>query len=128
MYITSEDYKEFTGVTELPESFTLLVNLAGAELDTVTRFYYQFNELADDFKSRQFKKALILQIMFFDDHGITTVEELNNKATSVRLGDMTVQYGRQGNRVSESERASALSKDALNALRGTGLLYRGVSY
>lgn len=127
MYITQEEYEDFTE-KEAPENFKYLEEIASAELDSVTRFYFRFNELGNDFKSEQFKKALIFQIDFFVTNKAHSVEQLNNKPDSVRIGDTTVSYNRTGTGAESSKRDSALSKDALNALRGTGLLYRGVSY
>ncbi len=125
MYITPEEYTEFTG-KKAPSNFKYLVEIASAELDAVTRFYFRFNELADDLKSVQFKKALIFQVDFMIENKITSVEQLNSKPDSVRIGDTTVSYNRTGTSAESSKRDSILSKDALNALRGTNLLYRGV--
>lgn len=127
MYITQEEYEEFTGETA-PNNFKKLEEIASAELDSVTRFYFRFNELGNDFKSQQFKKALMLQIDFFVQGKAHSVEQLNNKPDSVKIGDTTVSYNRTGTGAESSKRDSALSNDALNALRGTGLLYRGVGY
>lgn len=127
MYITQEEYEDFTE-KEAPKNFKYLEEIASAELDSVTRYYFRFNELGNDFKSEQFKKALIFQIDFFVTNKTHSVEQLNNKPDSVRIGDTTVSYNRTGTGAESSKRDSALSKDALNALRGTGLLYRGVSY
>lgn len=125
MYITQEEYTDFTGKST-PENFKYLLEIASTELDVVTRFYFRHNELADDLKSEQFKKALIFQVDFMIENKITSVEQLNNKPDSVRIGDTTVSYNRTGTSAESSKRDSMLSKDALNALRGTGLLYRGV--
>lgn len=127
MYITQSEYTEFTGETA-PENFKFLEEIASAELDSVTRFYFRFNELADDLKSTQFKKALMFQINFYVQTGFSSVEEMNNQPDSVRMGDTTVSYNRTGTGAESNKRDTALSKDALNALRGTGLLYRGVGF
>lgn len=125
MYITPEQYEELTG-KEAPENFKHLEMMASAELDSVTRFYFQYNELADDLKSRQFKKAMVIQIDFLTNNEATTVEELNSQPDSIRMGDTTVTYNRTGTGAEARKRHSALSEDALNTLRGTNLLYRGV--
>lgn len=127
MYITSDDYQQLTG-KEAPENFKHLEMMASAELNSVTRFYFEFNELADDLKSKQFKKAMAIQISFLASNEMMTVEELNNQPDSVRMGDTTVTYNRTGTGAEVRKRHSALSGDALNALRGTGLLYRGVRH
>lgn len=127
MYITQEEYEEFTG-KDAPKNFKYLLEIASAELDSVTRFYFKHNELTNDLKSMQFKKALIFQVDFFITNKAHSVEQLNSKPDSVRIGDTTVSYNRTGTGAESSKRDTALSKDALNALRGTGLLYRGVGY
>lgn len=123
-YLTREEYKELTGA-EAPNDFDKLELRAGAELESVTRFYYAHNPLLDDFVGRQFKKAIACQIDFYSEVGTTSSEKLNAKPDSVRIGNTTVSYNRTGSGAEQSKRSSALSQDALNLLRGTGLLYRG---
>lgn len=128
MYITEQEYKEMTG-QEAPDNFRRLEMKAGAELDTVTRFYYVHNPLTDDFVGRQFKKAMVAQIDFFIEIGTTSSEQMNAQPDSVRIGSTTISYNRTGSGAEQAKRSSALSQDALNLLKGTGLLYRGgVSY
>lgn len=123
-YITREEYKGLTGV-EAPDNFEKLEMIAGAELDSVTRYYYAHNPLVEDFRGKQFKKALIVQIDFFIKTGTASSEEMNSQPDSVRIGNTTVSYNRTGTGAEQAKRNSALSQDALNLLRGTGLLYRG---
>lgn len=127
VYLTEEEYEELTGETP-PKNFKRLEMNASGELDTVTSFHFVWHPLTDDFISRQFKKALIAQIDFYAQTGTTSSEEMNSKPDSVRIGDTTVSYNRTGSGAEQSRRSSALSQDALNLLKGTGLLYRGVSY
>ena len=125
VYITQEEYKELTG-EDAPVSFKRLEMKARAELDSVTRFYYVRNPLNDDFVGNQFKLAMVAQIDFYVDSGTTSSEDMNNQPDSVRIGNTTVSYNRTGTGAEQSRRSSALSQDALNLLKATGLLYRGL--
>lgn len=124
MYITDQEFKEFTGL-DAPSNFKYLEMRASAELDTATRFYFQTNDFTGDFISEQFKKAMVVQVQFYMDMDTTSSEKMNAKPDSVRIGDTTVSYNRSGNATERSRRDTALSQDALNLLRGTGLLFRG---
>lgn len=125
VYITQEEYKELTG-EDAPVNFKRLEMKARAELDSVTRFYYVRNPLNDDFVGNQFKLAMIAQIDFYVDSGTTSSEDMNNQPDSVRIGNTTVSYNRTGTGAEQSRRSSALSQDALNLIKATGLLYRGL--
>lgn len=126
-YLTQTEYAEIMGVTA-PSKFEELVKRAGNELDIITRFYFAHNPIGGDFKSNQFKKAVAYQIEFYVETETTMSESLNAQPDSVRVGNTTVSYNRTGTGAESSKRTSALSQDALNMLRGTGLLYRGASY
>jgi hypothetical protein len=123
-YITAEEFKDFTG-EEAPDNFKYLEMRARAELDTATRFHFRTNEFTDDFISQQFKQAMVVQVQFYIEMETTSSEAMNAKPDSVRIGDTTVSYNRSGNATERSRRDTALSQDAVNLLRGTGLLYRG---
>lgn len=123
-YLTEQKYTELTG-NEAPDNYRFLEMRARAELDTVTRFYFRQHEFSDDFISEQFKQAMAVQVQFFIDMDSMSSEELNNRPDSVRIGDTTVSYNRSGNATEATRRDTAVSQDAINLLRGTGLLYRG---
>lgn len=127
MYLSETEFLKLTGVDPMA-NYKELEMRASAELDTVTRFHYQFNELGNDFKSNQFRRALATQILFFDESETTSSEAMNAKPDSVRIGNTTVSYNRSSTTSENNKRTSALSQDALNLLSGTGLLYRGVQY
>lgn len=126
-YLTQAEYAKITGMTA-PMNFDELEKRASNELDVVTRFYYARNQIGDDFKSKQFKKAIAYQIEFYVDSETTSSEALNSKPDSVRVGNTTVSYNRTGTGAESSKRTSAVSQDALNMLIGTGLRYGGASY
>lgn len=125
-YLTKEEYQELTG-GDVPANFDYLEERAGAELDSVTRFFYAFHDLDNDipFRRRQFKRAVALQIKFFVERGTDNVEAMNNEPDSVTVGATTVTKNRIMQGVQDSSRLSVVSQDSLNALAGTGLLYRG---
>lgn len=124
MYLSAEKYTELTG-KQTNDFYKTYEMRASAELDVITRFYYQFNELKDDFKGNQFLKAIAIQIDFMTKNNGETVEDMNNKPDSVRIGDSTVTYNRTGTNTESSRRYTAVSQDAMNLLAPTGLLYRG---
>lgn len=128
-YLTETEYQEMTG-REVPENFAFLEERASAELDSVTRFFYQFHDLESDipFRKKQFKRAMMVQIKFFVDRGMTTAEELNAEPDSIKVGATTVTRNRTRLGQTQEARTSVISLDALNMLAGTGLLYRGSSY
>ncbi|MCW6681608.1 hypothetical protein NHG29_01845 [Aerococcaceae bacterium NML160702] len=129
-YLTEDEYKAITG-NDIPDGFGKLLSRASAELDSVTRFFYENNSLDEDFEPRKraFKRAVALQIEFMTDKPTPTVEALNGQPDSVTIGDTTVSYSGNKNRATGiQKRTSAVSDDALNALSFTGLLYRGVHY
>lgn len=124
-YITKQEYEDYAG--KAPDNFKQLLVRASAELDSITRFFFKKNELDDSFVSQQFKYALMEQIKFYDDFGATSAEKLNSQPDSVRIGDTTVSYNRGVSGSNTKQRNSIVSRDALNMLSGTGLLYRGLS-
>lgn len=122
--LTEQEYTDLTG-EDTPVKFNALVKQAVAELNPVTRFFYEFNELEDDFRGRQFKHALALQVKFYVDAKTSSSDVYNNKPDTVSIGDTTINYNRTISGAKTDRRASMVSQDALNLLRGTGLLYRG---
>lgn len=127
-YLTKIEFEELTGLslrTDPDVNFDALLNRASSELDVVTRFYFVNHPLTNDIRSRQFKRALAYQVEFYITQGATSLEELSSQPDSVTIGDTRIDYSRTQGSASGNKRKSALSKDALNALAGTGLLYRG---
>lgn len=122
-HITQDDYEKLTG-NEPPNNFKELEIRASDTLDVLTRFYFVRNELDESFKATQFKKAVAYQVEYYVVQEVTTMEEVNNMPDSVRVGDTTVSYSRM-NATAKTSRTSPVSDDAINVLRGTGLLYRG---
>src|SRR5690625_7686133 len=72
-YLTYEEYQEL-GFNEIKEDeFNKLLPRASDVLNSVTRSFYEFNDINDDveFRRTRFKKALAVQIQFFNDMGDT---------------------------------------------------------
>lgn len=130
-YLTLNEYEQLTGsilsnsnLSSEVEFERLLVK-ASNELDVLTRFYFRKHPLNDGIIDRQFKLALAYQIDFYVMKDATTLEEIESQPDSVSIGDTRIDYNRTLVSASAKQRSSSISKDALNALAGTGLLYRG---
>ncbi|MGE7113940.1 hypothetical protein [Lysinibacillus sp. NPDC047702] len=126
-YLTYDEYRNigFSDVTA--EDFPKLEQKASDVLDSVTRDFYQFNDLADDipFRQTQFKKAIAAQIDYFYEMGATSSHGLQEVAT-VQIGRTMLSTG-VSRSTAKNEKNSVLSDDVVMYLRNTGLLYRGVS-
>src|SRR5690606_36321374 len=126
-YLTYDEYIQL-GFAEIEETeFERLLPRASDVVDSVTRFFYKFNDIEQDvpFRREQFKKAVAAQIQYFHDMGGTSSHELN-EAQTVTIGRSTVSTG---NRYSsqEEQKNKLISDDVFIYLRYTGLLYRGVA-
>ncbi|MFJ3386842.1 hypothetical protein [Lysinibacillus sp. NPDC086135] len=126
-YLTYEEYQEigFSDVTA--DDFPKLERKASDVLDSVTRDFYQLNELDSDFPLRRdkFKKAVAAQIDYFYDMGATSSHGIQEPAT-VQIGRTTLSNSAKGSTSTQGTENSIVSKDALMYLRNTGLLYRGI--
>lgn len=122
-YLTYEEYQEF-GFNEIEEQeFNRLIKKASDVVDSVTRYFYKYNDIEQDvpFRREQFKKAIAAQIQYFHDMGGTSSHEINNPL-SVQIGRTQVSSGVQNQRKTNT----VVSEDAIRYLSGTGLLYRGI--
>lgn len=130
-YVTKQEFMDAMHVAEtsLPANFEQLTELASQYLDDQTHGFYQVNDINADpwpLRASKFKRAVILQLAYMIDSGITTTEQALNKPISETktIGKTTVTKSWANNQSG----VSAISADALAALSGTGLLYRGVAY
>lgn len=130
-YIDKDDYMQAMHITDadIPKNFDQLADLASEYLDDQTHGFYQVNDINADpwsLRASKFKRAVTCQIAYMIDSGITTTEQAINKPTSETktIGKTTVTKSWANNQSG----VSAISADALAALSGTGLLYRGVAY
>ncbi|MCT2908579.1 hypothetical protein EFT87_07870 [Schleiferilactobacillus harbinensis] len=135
-YVTKQEFMDAMHVAEtsLPANFDQLADLASKYLDDQTNGYYQVNDINADpwpIRASKFKRAVTCQIAYMIDSGITTTEQAINKPVSETktIGKTTVtkSWGNSQNSAGGMAK-SAISADALAALSGTGLLYRGVAY
>lgn len=125
-YLTYNEYINL-GFTEIEEQeFNRLIKKASSVLDSVTRFFYQTNDINNDieFRASQFKKALAAQIEFFHEVGATTTEGINDPG-SVSIGRTSISTGSKSSK-QEGSKKSIISDDVYLFLQGTGLLYKGI--
>ncbi|MCT4383880.1 hypothetical protein [Lacticaseibacillus paracasei] len=135
-YVDKDDYMQAMHITDadVPKNFDQLAELASEYLDEQTRDFYQDNDLASDpwpLRAIKFKRAVIRQIAYMIDSGITTTEQAIRQPTSASktIGRTTVsKTWNNSQSSSDGQQRSVISADALAALNGTGLLYRGVDY
>lgn len=125
-YLTYEEYTSF-GYEDIDTTeFKDLVEKAGDFMDLQTRNFYQINPIDEDpsnFRRTKFKKAVALQIDYMHQVGATTASEMSSPQ-SWSVDGMSVSAGGSGGDSGSS--ASIISEDAIWALSGTGLLYRGL--
>jgi hypothetical protein len=125
-YLTYEEYTSFGYEDVDATEFSKLVEKAGDFMDLQTRNFYQINPIDEDpsaFRRTKFKKAVALQIDYMHQVGATTASEMSSPQ-SWSVDGMSVSTGGSGGNSGSS--ASIISEDAIWALSGTGLLYRGL--
>lgn len=127
-YITLEDYKEL-GFAEV-DDFSDLRQRAEMAVDLYTNYFYQNNNLEDDFPPRKHavKLAIANQIRYLNETGILTAEDKHSLG-SVSIGRTTVNYGGSGSSTAKVEASKYnLALDTMNLLKSVGFGYRGVYY
>lgn len=131
-YVTEFDYKQLMHTNEVPDDFDKLVELAGEYLDNLTSDYYQLHDIDHDcfpLRVLKFKRAMIRQIAYMAETGITTTQQYKQKnvaSESNSVGGVSVNRTYGDNYANKS--GTIVCDDALNALSGVGLLYRGVMH
>lgn len=127
-YITLEDYKEL-GFAEV-DDFSDLRQRAETAVDLYTNYFYQNNNLEDDFPPRKHavKLAIANQIRYLNETGILTAED-KHSLDSLSIGRTTVNYGGSGTSPAKIEASKYnLALDTMNLLKSVGFGYRGVYY
>lgn len=127
-YITLEDYKEL-GFAEV-DDFSDLRQRAEMAVDLYTNYFYQNNNLEDDFppRKRAVKLAIANQIRYLNETGILTAEDKHSLG-SLSIGRTTINYGGSGSRPAKVEASKYnLALDTINLLKSVGFGYRGVYY
>ena len=128
-YLTLAEYKEFTGKSIEETKFTELLPKASDVLDHVTGHFYARVDINNDiylWRVKQFKKALAVQIEYFDELGATTFEAINNSPQSFTAGRTSVSNTSRFNASGTNESKSLIAEDVYIFLEGTGLLYVGI--
>lgn len=129
-YLTLTEYKEFTGKNIEETKFTELLPKASDVLDHITSHFYARLDINDDiylWRVKQFKKALAVQVEYFDELGATTFEAINNSPQSFTAGRTSVSNASRFNPSGANESKSLVAEDVYIYLGKTGLLYGGVS-
>lgn len=129
-YLTVDEYKEFTGKNIEETKFTELLPKASDVLDHITRHFYARVDIDDDiylWRVKQFKKALAVQIEYFNELGATTFEAINNSPQSFTAGRTSVSNASRFNPSGANESKSLVAEDVYIYLGKTGLLHGGVS-
>ena len=127
-YLTLEEYKEL-GFAEI-EEFSELKVKAEMAVDLYTNYFYQNNNLDDDFPPRKkaVKLAIANQIRYLNETGILTAEDKHSLG-SLSIGRTTVNYGSSGTNPAKIEASKYnLALDTMNLLKSVGFGYRGVCY
>ena len=127
-YLTLEEYKEL-GFAEI-EEFSELKVKAEMAVDLYTNYFYQDNNLEDDFPLRKkaVKLAIANQIRYLNETGILTAEDKHSLG-SLSIGRTTVNYGSNGSSPAKIEASKYnLALDTMNLLKSVGFGYRGVCY
>lgn len=131
-YLAYEEFKTLSGKTESnfsQDDFSRWLIKASAVLDSVTRNFYQFNDLANDpisFRANRFKLALCSQICYFQEIGSDTYEGINKAPQSIGIGSTSISNGSRYGSKGQAESKNLEAEDLYIYLSGTGLLYRGV--
>lgn len=127
-YLTLKEYKEL-GFAEI-EEFSELKVKAEMAVDLYTNYFYQNNNLEDDFPPRKkaVKLAIANQIRYLNETGILTAEDKHSLG-SLSIGRTTVNYGSNGSSPAKIEASKYnLALDTMNLLKSVGFGYRGVCY
>lgn len=127
-YLTYEEYKEL-GFADIDETeFDKLIKRAGDAVDSITRFFYKFNDIDCDvpFRRGQFKKAVACQVEYFHEMGATNSHGLNEPG-HIQIGRTSMSKGSRNSSGTDEKKNNVVSDDVYMYLRHTGLLYRGLA-
>ena len=126
-YLTYMDY-EALGLSNLTASeFNDLIGKASFVLDSQTRDFYQFTDLESDmpYRKQKFKMAVALQVEYMHQSSATSTYEANTPQ-SWSIGRTSVSEASRYSNTGRNEAPSVICEDAILALSGSGLLFRGV--
>lgn len=126
-YLTYTEY-EALGLSNLTQSeFDDLISKASFVLDSQTRDFYQFTDLESDmlYRKQKFKMAIALQVEYMHQSSATSTYEANTPQ-SWSIGHTSVSESSRYSNTGRNEAPTIVCEDAVLALSGTGLLFRGV--
>ena len=126
-YLTYTEY-EALGLSNLTASeFDDLISKASFVLDSQTRDFYQFTDLESDmpYRKQKFKMAIALQVEYMHQSNATSTYEANTPQTW-SIGRTSVSEASRYSNTGRNEAPTIVCDDAILALSGTGLLFRGV--
>lgn len=128
-YLTYEEMQELYPIEIDEGSFDSLLPKSSAVLDNITNYFYVRNSLDQDnqWRVKQFKKALCAQVEYFHELGSTTFESINNTPQTFSAGRTSVSNASRYNPSGKNESKQLVAEDVYIYLEGTGLLYAGVS-
>ena len=126
-YLSYMEY-EALGMNSLTASeFNEIIGKACFVLDSQTRDFYQFTDLESDmpYRKQKFKLAVALQVEYMHQSGATSTYEANTPQ-SWSIGRTSVSEASRYSNTGRNETPTIVCEDAILALSGTGLLFRGV--
>jgi hypothetical protein len=131
-YLSLSEYKSFGLIDITDDEIKSLLPRASIMLDNITRDFYQKHDLETDkfeTRKRKFKLSVALQMEYMKRSNVLTAEDKARQPQSVSqtIGRTSINKS-YGSGANSNRSTSGLCADAINALSGTGLLYRGVNY
>lgn len=127
-YLTYDEYIDY-GFEEIESvEFDKLIRRASDKVDSITRYFYKFNDIEQDveFRREKFKKAVGAQIEYFHEVGSTTSEGVNKAPQTFSAGRTSVTNASTSKGADGSGKKDTIPEEVYMYLDGTGLLFAGV--
>lgn len=130
-YLSYEEFSKL-GFELTNEKFASLLLRAENQISLATLRYYEFHDFNTDFefRTKAYKWAIAYQVVYMDEQNVLSADDVANKPVSVSqsIGQTNISksYGTRSD--SDVGGSSAVSLEAINQLRLTGLLYRGIKH
>ena len=129
-YLTYQEYLQYSispNKVQEGEVFNQLLSAAQFKIDLQTYGFYFNKDLETDFEQRKMlvKRAVAAMIDYFDYSGGVNAYEIQNNSASVTIGRTTLSNS-NSTASQNSALVNGLPRDVYDALKLSGLLYRGV--
>ena len=129
-YLTYQEYLQYSispNKVQEGEVFNQLLSAAQFKIDLQTYGFYFNKDLETDFDQRKMlvKRAVAAMIDYFDYSGGVNAYEIQNNSASVTIGRTTLSNS-NSTANQNSALVNGLPRDVYDALKLSGLLYRGV--